>query len=182
MRRALGGGIGLDPCSNKHSVVAADREWAPSYKDGLAQEWTDGSVYVHPPFPPDRLRGTTLADWLAKCADARRRHAGEVIALVPALFNSDAWLEHVWPQARAVCFLFERRMRFAQGADGLEARAVVPCALVFWGGGFERFEREFHGRGATVDLSRVRSPGPRANDALRWLSPPHRREVARRHR
>ena len=168
-KRALAGKIGLDPCSHKYSVVAAQREWALPYKDGLAEEWTQSTVFVHPPFPRDRENGTSINDWIAKCADSRRRHGGEIIALLPATPNAESWLRHVWPEARGLCFLFAKRILFIEGGreDGKGFR--IACCVVFWGDSFERFEKEFCGLGAVVDLASTRMPGRPPNDALRWL-------------
>ena len=64
------GHIGLDPCSNQYSIVGADLEFSLPEKDGLEAEWNIPTIYVNPPYGADRKRGTTIKDWLAKCAEA----------------------------------------------------------------------------------------------------------------
>ena len=48
-------------------------------KDGLEQDWNDyRRIYVNPPYGADRERGTSIKNWLAKCA---RTHTGSNLFL-----------------------------------------------------------------------------------------------------
>ena len=62
----FGNSVRIDPCSNEHSIVNADIEWALPEHDGLGKEWDYPTIYVNPPYGADRERGTTIKDWLLK--------------------------------------------------------------------------------------------------------------------
>ncbi len=170
VRRFFGGRIGLDPCSNEWSNVAADNEWLPPRTDGLQRDWDFATIFVHPPFKSAR---GALDAWLAKCSDASSRHDAQVVALLPASVNSAGWQRHVWREARGVCFIFSSRIRFMEGGHAMAKGTLLPCAFVYWGSSYERFEREFRKLGAVVDLHMVRTPGS-PKDHRFWLLPASR--------
>lgn len=68
VKRFFGGSIALDPCSNEYSIVHAQTEYMLPEHDGLKQPWEFSTIYVNPPYGADRERGTTIKNWLAKCA------------------------------------------------------------------------------------------------------------------
>ena len=74
IKRFWNGKIDLDPCSNEYSVVKAEVEYRLPEHDGLKENWDYPTVYVNPPYGADRERGTTIKDWLAKCANTHRTH------------------------------------------------------------------------------------------------------------
>ncbi|MBI5525862.1 MAG: N-6 DNA methylase [Deltaproteobacteria bacterium] len=152
IRRFFGGAIALDPCSNAHSIVRAEVEYSLPHTDGLAASWNFPTVYVNPPYGSDRERGTTIRDWLRKCAEAHSKHRAEVLALVPVATNTRHWKLHVWRAATAVAFLYDTRLRFlVDGKDGGKG-APMSCAMVYWGSEYERFEKIFVRFGAVVDV------------------------------
>lgn len=146
------GSIALDPCSNQWSVVKADTEWALPEIDGLAREWDFEAIYVNPPYGADRARGTTIKDWLGKCAHAFRRYDAEVLALVPVAVNTGHWKKHVWGEAAAVCFLYDTRLKFLENGSSDGKGAPMACAMVYWGARQEAFFDVFIRFGAVVDL------------------------------
>jgi hypothetical protein len=155
VRRFFGGSIALDPCSNRHSIVKADVEYALPTADGLAASWDHRTIFVNPPYGSDRERGTTIRDWLRKCAEARRRYSAEVLALVPVATNTRHWKLYVWGAATAVAFLYDTRLRFlVDGKDGGKG-APMSCAMVYWGRDYQRFERVFLRFGAVVEVRRL---------------------------
>ena len=95
IKRFWGGRIGLDPCSNRYSVVGAEKEFILPEKDGLVEPWNSKTIYVNPPYGNDVLRKTKIKDWLRKCADAGRHGKSEVIALVPVATNTAHWKEQI---------------------------------------------------------------------------------------
>lgn len=152
IRRFYHGTIALDPCSNKFSIVGADVEYTLPETDGLAASWNYQTIYVNPPYGADRERGTTIRNWLQKCAETRSRFDSEVIALVPVATNTRHWKLYVWGAATAIAFLYDTRLRFlVEGRDGGKG-APMSCAMVYWGPRHEEFETAFLRFGAVVDV------------------------------
>ena len=152
IREFFSGVIDLDPCSNCYSIVQATVEYSLPEVDGLSASWDFPSVFVNPPYGRDRERGTTIRDWLRKCAETRYQHGAEVIALVPVATNTRHWKDFVFGVADSVTFLYDTRLRFLEnGKDGGKG-APMSCAMIYWGSQYERFERVFFRFGAVVDL------------------------------
>lgn len=149
------GEIDLDPCSNDFSIVRAKTEYKLPETDGLKQEWRFKRIYVNPPYGADRKRGTTIKDWLAKCAKAHDEYASEVISLIPVATNTLHWKKCIFGHATAICFLYDTRLRFlVDGADTGKG-APMACCLVYWGNNFTRFYEHFIEFGAVVDISNL---------------------------
>lgn len=147
------GHIGLDPCSNEHSVVHADMEYLLPKNDGLKEEWNSKTIYVNPPYGADRERGTTIKDWLAKCVISHINYGADVIALVPVAPNTGHWKKFVFGQADAICFLYDTRLRFLENGKNVGKGAPMACCLIYWGKYKEHFMEHFLEYGATVDIS-----------------------------
>ena len=152
VRKTFGGSIGLDPCSNKWSIVKAENEWLLPDKDGLAEKWNFSTIYVNPPYGSDKERQTSIKHWLGKCASAFESHNSEVIALVPVAVNTGHWKKHVWGEATGVCFLYDTRLKFLEnGKDGGKG-APMACAMIYWGREYDIFFNVFIKFGAVVNL------------------------------
>lgn len=155
VREFFEGQIDLDPCSNQHSIVHAKVEYRLPRQDGLQESWDFAKIYVNPPYGADRERGTTIKDWLRRCADAHRKHGAEVLALVPVATNTRHWKLYVWGAATAVAFLYDTRLRFlVNGRDGGKG-APMSCAMVYWGKDSDRFANVFLKFGAVVDVKHL---------------------------
>ena len=152
VKKVFGGEINLDPCSNKWSVVGAKTTFSLPDQDGLSQEWNYKTVYVNPPYGADRIRKTTIKNWLYKCAHAKTHHCAEVLALVPVATNTRHWKDYVWGQATAVCFLYDTRLKFLENGNGNGKGAPMACAMIYWGKDFDQFFDVFSEFGAVVDL------------------------------
>lgn len=152
--RAFLGGIDLDPCSNEHSVVGAAVEYRLPGRDGLAEPWDAARIFVNPPYGTDRVRGTSISDWLARCAAAGAGGA-EVVALVPVAPNTAHWKRHVWPSAAAVCFLADTRLRFLEAGRDAGKGAPMACAMIYWGSRPGAFSAAFSALGAVAFPSRA---------------------------
>lgn len=156
IREFFSGSIALDPCSNCYSIVQATEEYALPEIDGLSASWDFPTIFVNPPYGRDRERGTSIRDWLRKCAEAHSQHDAEVLALVPVATNTRHWKDFVFGAAVAVAFLYDTRLRFLEnGKDGGKG-APMSCAMVYWGSQYQRFERIFIRFGAVVDLRHLR--------------------------
>lgn len=148
------GVIDLDPCSNEFSIVHASTEWRLP-QDGLTQIWNYPTIYVNPPYGNDKERGTTIKHWLAKCAAANEDFGSEVLALIPVATNTGHWKRSVWGKARAICFLYDTRLRFLEnGKDGGKG-APMSCAMVYWGEHYYQFFETFIEYGAVVDVANL---------------------------
>jgi len=168
IRKFFGGQIALDPCSNRYSIVKARVEYCLPEKDGLAESWNYPTIYVNPPYGADRERGTTIKDWLRKCAEAHSKHGAEVLALVPVATNTRHWKLYVFGAATAVAFLYDTRLRFlVNGRDGGKG-APMACAMVYWGPRYKQFQEVFIHFGAVVDLRHLhgREVGSREQRSL----------------
>lgn len=148
----FGGKIALDPCSNEHSIVRADVEYALPMSDGLVESWDFPTIFVNPPYGSDRQRGTTIKHWLRKCAQAHEGHGAEVLALVPVAANTMHWKLYVWGAATAIAFLYDTRLKFLVDGKGGGKGAPMACALVYWGTDYQRFENTFLRFGAVVGV------------------------------
>ena len=152
VKRVFDGTIGLDPCSNKWSIVGADTEWMTPENDGLIKEWNSRTIYVNPPYGADRERKTTIKHWLHKCAYAYRSYDSEVLALVPVAANTRHWKKYVWGNATAVCFLYDTRLKFLENGRSDTKGAPMACSMIYWGDNYEVFFDVFIEFGAVVDL------------------------------
>ena len=144
------GEIALDPCSNEHSIVAARVEYRMP-TDGLVETWNFPRIYVNPPYGSDRERGTTIRHWLRRCADAGAQ-GSEVLALIPVATNTRHWKEYVFGAAAGVAFLADTRLRFLVAGQDVGKGAPMACAMVYWGGYYDRFREVFAKHGAVVRL------------------------------
>lgn len=154
--RQVLGEVALDPCSNRFSIVNATTEYRLPEIDGLAASWDFPTIYVNPPYGADRERGTTIRDWLRRCAEARRQHGANIIALVPVATNTSHWKNYVWNAANAVAFLYDTRLKFLVNGQTGGKGAPMSCAMVYWGDSVERFMDVFSVHGAAVDLRGTR--------------------------
>ena len=152
VKRVFRGDIDLDPCSNEYSIVAAKVEYALPQQDGLKESWDFPKIFVNPPYGIDKMRGTSIKNWLYRCAAARRQHGSEVIALVPVATNTGHWKKYVFVQASAVCFLYDTRLRFLINGRDEGKGAPMSCAMVYWVDNYDTFFDIFISYGAVLDL------------------------------
>lgn len=152
VREVFGGVIELDPCSNRFSIVHAENEYRLPEHDGLHESWDYRSIYVNPPYGADRERGTTIKNWLRRCAIAREQHGSRVLALVPVATNTRHWKSYVFGVADAIAFLYDTRLRFLVDGKDEGKGAPMSCAMVYWGDDVGLFDRVFTPHGAVVDV------------------------------
>ena len=158
IKHFFGETITLDPCSNDTSIVNAETEFKLPNQDGLMEDWERyPTIFVNPPYGRDRDRGTSISDWLRKCAEAGDMGC-EVIALVPVATNTNHWKKWVFGKANAICFLYDTRLKFLE--NGVESKKGAPmaCALVYWGNMTKKFVNVFSIFGASIDISNIEKP------------------------
>src|SRR3990167_7587546 len=112
VKEVFGGKIHLDPCSNEHSIVKAETEYLLPENNGLVDSWNFPTVYINPPYGRDKEKNTSIKDWLERCAEAHNKYKSEVLALIPVATNTGHWKKNIYGKARAVCFLFDTRLKF----------------------------------------------------------------------
>ena len=153
IKRFFGGCIALDPCSNRHSIVQAETEFMLPHNDGLNEDWNYPTIYMNPPYGADRERGTTIKDWVAKWALTHQKYGSEILALVPVATNTGHWKQSVFGQARAICFLYDTRLKFLENGLDVGKGAPMSCAMIYWGQNCDKFYDIFIDYGAVVDIS-----------------------------
>lgn len=153
VKEVFDGVIHLDPCSNDFSIVHAKNEYKLPHQNGLGQSWNFPTIYVNPPYGRDAERGTSIKVWLEKCSKANEIHNSEILALIPVAVNTVHWKKYVFPKARAVCFLYDTRLKFLENGFDIGKGAPMACAMVYWGNNYEKFFNVFIEFGAVIDLS-----------------------------
>jgi hypothetical protein len=139
VRECFDGIINLDPCSNKYSIVRALVEYKKPPHDGLLESWNFPTIYVNPPYGADRQAGTTIKNWLRRCAEAHQVHGSQVLALVPVATNTSHWKSYVWGAATAVTFLYDTRLKFLVNGEEGRKGAPMSCAMVYWGKHYAKY-------------------------------------------
>jgi hypothetical protein len=147
--------IELDPCSNNFSIVNANIEYILPKDNGLLREWNFKTIYVNPPYGADRVRGTTIKDWLKKCAEAHKKYNSEVLALVPVATNTAHWKYYIFGEAASICFLYDTRLKFIINGDDDNKGAPMACCMVYWGKRLEKFQSVFLKFGAVININNL---------------------------
>jgi hypothetical protein len=153
VKKVFGGKIDLDPCSNNYSIVNATTEYFLPVQDGLKESWNFQTIYVNPPYGADRKRKTTIKNWLAKCCKTNNEYNSEIIALVPVATNTSHWKRYVFGKAKAICFLYDTKLKFLVNGNGGGKGAPMSCAMIYWGNNIDNFRNVFLEYGAVVDIS-----------------------------
>ncbi len=152
VREVFGRKIDLDPCSSEYSIVEATVEYRLPANDGLRDSWNYPTIYVNPPYGIDRERGTSIKQWLARCAESHQAYGAEIIALVPVATNTGHWKKSVFGRASAICFLYDTRLKFMESGRTGGKGAPMACAAVYWGSNYGKFFGVFVEFGAVVDI------------------------------
>ena len=155
IKRFFGGSISLDPCSNEYSIVGAETEFMLPKNDGLKEEWNYPTIYMNPPYGADRETGTTIKNWLVKCTTTHKKYSTEILALVPVATNTGHWKKCVFGEARAICFLYDTRLKFLENGQDIGKGAPMACAMIYWGHDYDKFYDIFIEYGAVIDISNL---------------------------
>jgi len=157
VKEVFGGEIALDPCSSLCSIVNAKVEYMLPEHDGLRESWDYPTIYVNPPYGIAKKHGTTIRNWLAKCAEAHENYSAEVLALVPVATNTAHWKNFVFGRADAICFLYDTRLKFLENGKSGGKGAPMACAMIYWGEFFQKFYDVFINHGAVVNISSLKN-------------------------
>jgi hypothetical protein len=155
VREMFNGSIELDPCSNIFSIVNANVEYMLPQNDGLSEDWNFRTIYVNPPYGADRIRGTTIKNWLKKCMGAHKKYGSEVLALIPVATNTTHWKYYVFGEAASICFLYDTRLKFIINGDDDNKGAPMACCMVYWGKNVAKFQSIFLKFGAVINMTNL---------------------------
>ena len=148
------GSIELDPCSNKYSIVNAKTEFMlPS--DGLSKLWNYRTIYVNPPYGADRVRKTTIKDWIKKSYESYIEFGSEILLLVPVATNTSHWKNYIFGKAVSICFLYDTRLKFIINGNDNNKGAPMSCCFIYYGKNIDKFQNIFMKFGAVVDISNL---------------------------
>lgn len=104
----------LDPCANPDNAKCT--KFFTEQDDGLAQDWSNETVWLNPPY------GATIGLWLKKAAEASKNST--VVCLVPARTDT-RWFHDYCAKADLIRFL-KGRLKFGGGTTA----APFPSVLV----------------------------------------------------
>lgn len=146
------GGVGLDPCSNRHSFIPARRRvmlhenaspWQTGTEvgSGLDIDWGgNGLVWCNCPY-------SRPAPWLERMSEP----VDEIIYLIPAATSEGWWHDFVVPYASEILFVRGRMTFWECWPDGVLRPAKYPArfssAFVYQGHRAEVFRQVFKSKG-----------------------------------
>lgn len=148
--------INLDPCSNEFSIVNADINYIYPRNNGLKDSWNYKNIFVNPPYGRDKGTSTSIKNWLKRCFDAHIEHNSEILALIPVATNSSHWKEFIFPKAKAICFLYDTRLKFLENGKEGGKGAPMGCCMVYWGKDYDKFYNTFIDYGAIIPLEHLK--------------------------
>lgn len=122
-RAALGGIIGLDPCTLPDNPTGARVFYAPP-DDGLALPWNAGSIWVNPPY------GKAREPWVDRCLRAANDGA-RVVLLIPAATDTRIF-QKAARSASGVVFVKGRVKFGVLRPNRRQVAASHPSALIGW--------------------------------------------------
>lgn len=126
VRQALGGTIGLDPCTTPANPVGADRFYCPP-TDGAVEPWSSATIFVNPPYGKARER------WVLRCIESAAAGSA-VVLLIPAATDTRIFQKAV-STATAVVFIRGRVKFGTLRPNRRQEAASHPSALIGWNTG-----------------------------------------------
>ena len=123
VRAALGGCIGLDPCTEPDNPTNA-LSYFTADDDGLSHVWHPSRIYVNPPYSKAR------EPWVLRCIKAGAE-GKRVVLLMPAHTDTRIW-HQAMTSASAVCFIKGRVKFGVLRANRRQEAASHPSALIGW--------------------------------------------------
>jgi hypothetical protein len=124
VREALGGTIGLDPCTVDGNPAGAASWYCPP-ADGATLPWDAATIFCNPPYSEVRTR------WVRRCIQAGAE-GRRVVLLIPAATDTRIFQEAL-SAASAVVFIRGRVKFGVLRPNRRQAAASHPSALIGWG-------------------------------------------------
>lgn len=123
VRAALGGEIGLDPCTEPDNPTGAQVFYTAD-DDGLSRVWWEQSIYINPPY------GEARGEWVTLAQGAALR-GSKVVMLIPA--HTDTRIFQSAIRSATSMVLIKGRVKFGVLRDnGRQEAASHPSALIGW--------------------------------------------------
>lgn len=123
VRVALGGTIGLDPCTEPDNPTDA-LSYFTAEVDGLGQAWGANTIYVNPPY------GKAREPWVERCIEAAA-DGRKVVLLMPAATDTRIFQRALTSADEAV--LIKGRVKFGVlRPNRRQVAASHPSALIGW--------------------------------------------------
>lgn len=123
VREALGGSIGLDPCTLLDNPCGATVFFHPP-QDGAELPWEAESIFVNPPYGKARER------WVRRCVEAGARGA-RVVLLIPAAMDTRI-VQQALASADAAVFIRGRVKFGVLRPNRRQQAASHPSMLLGW--------------------------------------------------
>lgn len=123
VRVALGGSIGLDPCTEPDNPTGAERFYTPP-QDGAVLPWDAESAFVNPPYSKARER------WVERCIQAAA-DGTRVVLLMPAATDTRIF-QRAMRSSSAVVFVKGRLKFGVLRPNRRQVAASHPSALIGW--------------------------------------------------
>lgn len=131
------GEVDLDPCSNGYSMIDAKQKFLLPI-DGLNQEWNYEKVFVNPPYGRDKVRKTSIYDWIERGVTANEKFGSELLYLIPVATNTKHFKNIIFKKFSCICFLEDTRLKFYNNGKEDIKGAPMSCCFCYLG------ERENH--------------------------------------
>ncbi len=134
--------IELDPCSNEHSLVLANK-CVSLPEDGLSIDWDYKTIFINPPYGRDSESKTSIYTWVEKAAKSNTEFSAEILMLIPVATNTRHFKEIIFKKFSGICFLNDTRLKFFNAGVEDKKGAPMACCICYIGENFEKFERLF---------------------------------------
>ena len=146
VRKALGGDIWLDPCSDSSSNVPAAVRY---YKqdDGLAKHNTwSKTIFINPPF-------SDPFPWVERCCFefARGNVSAAIMLLKAGTISNVGTGELINKYASAICH-WRGRINFLNDEGNPIKGSDYDCVLIYFGARLDLFRQNFGGRGTIATI------------------------------
>jgi len=146
VRKALGGDIWLDPCSDSGSSIPASvRYWKNT--DGLAQHNTwSKTLFINPPFS-DPL------PWVERCCFefARGNVSAAIMLLKAGTISNVKTGKLINEYASAICH-WRGRINFLNDEGNAVKGSDFDCVFIYFGARLDLFRQAFGGRGTIATI------------------------------
>lgn len=124
IREALGGSIGLDPCTEPDNPTNAVKFFTPPV-DGASESWDMTTIFVNPPYSKARER------WVDRCIEAGSSAGSRVVLLIPS--HTDTRLFHRALDTASHVVFIKGRVKFGVlRANRRQEAASHPSCLIAW--------------------------------------------------
>jgi hypothetical protein len=123
VREALGGVIGLDPCTTAANPAGAERFYCPP-ADGTRLPWDAATIFVNPPY------GQARVPWVRRCISAALAGSA-VVLLIPAATDTQVF-QQALGDAGEIVFVRGRVKFGTLRPNRRQTAASHPSALIGW--------------------------------------------------